>query len=148
MRRGRPDRGRLRRLAARRLLRCPGGQRARRAHLERAAHLGHPCRLGLLPEGARPRLRPDGGRRHGGLPLDERGRPPRRRHDHHGGHAARGAPHWLTYFAVDDTDSVVDALVKAEGNVLVPPFDFVAGRMAVVQDPQGVVFAVIKPVPM
>ncbi|RVU23920.1 VOC family protein [Streptomyces antnestii] len=57
-------------------------------------------------------------------------------------------PHWLTYFAVDDTDSVVDALVKAKGNVLVPPFDFVAGRMAVVQDPQGAVFAVIKTVPM
>ncbi|WP_441250906.1 VOC family protein [Kitasatospora sp. McL0602] len=63
--------------------------------------------------------------------------------------AAPGTPpHWLTYFAVDDTDSVVDALVKKGGNVLMPPFDMVAGRMAVVQDPQGAVFAVIKPVPM
>ncbi|WP_405820388.1 VOC family protein [Streptomyces sp. NBC_01390] len=57
-------------------------------------------------------------------------------------------PHWLTYFSVDDTDSTVDALVRAGGNVLVPPFDFVAGRMSVVADPQGAVFAVIKPVPM
>jgi len=52
--------------------------------------------------------------------------------------------HWLTYFAVDDTDSTVDALVRAGGNVLKPPFDMVAGRMAVVQDPQGGVFAVIN----
>ncbi|MDX2546101.1 VOC family protein [Streptomyces sp. WI04-05B] len=57
-------------------------------------------------------------------------------------------PHWLTYFSVDDTDSTVDALVRAGGNVLVPPFDFVAGRMSVVTDPQGAVFAVIKAVPM
>lgn len=63
--------------------------------------------------------------------------------------APPGTPaHWLTYFAVDDTDSVVDALVKAGGNVLTPPFDMVAGRMSVVQDPQGAVFAVIKSVPM
>ncbi|MGF1426269.1 VOC family protein [Kitasatospora sp. LaBMicrA B282] len=55
-------------------------------------------------------------------------------------------PHWLTYFAVDDTDSTVDALVKAGGNVLVPPFDMMAGRMAIATDPQGAVFAVIKAV--
>jgi uncharacterized protein len=57
-------------------------------------------------------------------------------------------PHWLVYFAVDDVDSTVDALVRARGNVLAPPFDMAAGRMAVVQDPQGGVFAVIKPTPM
>ncbi|MEU1311440.1 VOC family protein [Streptomyces cinnamoneus] len=60
-----------------------------------------------------------------------------------------GSPsHWLTYFNVDDTDSTVDALTRAGGNVLKPPFDMVAGRMAVVQDPQGAVFALITPVPM
>jgi hypothetical protein len=53
-------------------------------------------------------------------------------------------PHWLTYFAVDDADSTVDALIRAGGNVLKPPFDMIAGRMAVLQDPQGGVFAVIK----
>ncbi|MEU0938886.1 VOC family protein [Embleya sp. NPDC005971] len=58
-----------------------------------------------------------------------------------------GTPaHWLTYFSVDDTDSTVDALVKAGGNVLKPPFDMMAGRMAVVQDPQGGAFAVIQAV--
>ncbi|MGW2865297.1 VOC family protein [Streptomyces sp. NPDC001205] len=56
-----------------------------------------------------------------------------------------GTPsHWLTYFSVDDTDSTVDALVRAGGNILKAPFDMMAGRMAVVQDPQGGVFAVIN----
>ncbi|MGW6913267.1 VOC family protein [Kitasatospora sp. NPDC054939] len=55
-----------------------------------------------------------------------------------------GTPsHWMTYFSVDDTDSVVDALVKAGGSVVQPPFDMQSGRMAVVRDPQGAVFAVI-----
>jgi uncharacterized protein len=56
-----------------------------------------------------------------------------------------GTPsHWLTYFSVDDTDSTVDALIQAGGTVLKPPFDMMAGRMAVVQDPQGGTFAVIN----
>ncbi|MFI9239425.1 VOC family protein [Streptomyces cinnamoneus] len=60
-----------------------------------------------------------------------------------------GSPsHWLTYFSVDDVDSTVDALTRAGGSVLKPPFDMVAGRMAVVQDPQGAVFALITPTPM
>ncbi|NLU72996.1 VOC family protein [Streptomyces sp. HNM0575] len=60
-----------------------------------------------------------------------------------------GTPsHWITYFAIDDTDSAVDALIRRDGSVLVPPYDMMAGRMAVVQDPQGAVFALIKPVPM
>ncbi|MEV4616733.1 VOC family protein [Kitasatospora sp. NPDC049258] len=60
-----------------------------------------------------------------------------------------GTPaHWLTYFAVDDVDSTVDALVKRQGTVLAPPFDMPAGRMAVVADPQGAAFAVLKPQPM
>ncbi|MFE7527178.1 VOC family protein [Kitasatospora sp. NPDC057542] len=59
-----------------------------------------------------------------------------------------GTPaHWLTYFAVDDVDSTVDALVKRNGTVLAPPFDMVAGRMSVVADPQGAPFAVIRPTP-
>ncbi|MEU8569008.1 VOC family protein [Streptomyces pathocidini] len=56
--------------------------------------------------------------------------------------------HWLTYFSVDDADSTVDALVRAGGSVIEPPFDMPAGRMAVVRDPQGAVFALIKPSPM
>jgi Predicted enzyme related to lactoylglutathione lyase len=58
-----------------------------------------------------------------------------------------GASRWLVYFAVDDVDSTVDALVRADGTVLRPPFDMVAGRMAVLQDPQGGTFAVIAAEP-
>ncbi|MFE4971094.1 VOC family protein [Kitasatospora sp. NPDC056651] len=58
---------------------------------------------------------------------------------------APGTPsHWMTYFLVDDADSTVDALVKAGGSVIQPPFDMQAGRMAVVNDPQGAVFAMIQ----
>lgn len=52
-------------------------------------------------------------------------------------------PHWLAYFSVDNTDSTVDALVRAGGNVLAAPFDMSAGRLSVVQDPQGAVFGLI-----
>jgi len=52
-------------------------------------------------------------------------------------------PNWLVYFSVDDTDSTADAHVRAGGNVMAPPFDMAAGRMAVLQDPQGGVFAII-----
>ncbi|MEV8536268.1 VOC family protein [Streptomyces sp. NPDC051211] len=53
-------------------------------------------------------------------------------------------PNWLAYFNVDDPDSVVAAAERAGGNVLMPAFDMVAGRMAVLSDPQGGVFAVIR----
>ncbi|MFG2209621.1 VOC family protein [Streptomyces sp. NPDC048638] len=63
--------------------------------------------------------------------------------------APPGTPsHWLTYFAVPDTDATVATLQKAGGSTLKAPFDMVAGRMAVVQDPQGAPFAVINPKPM
>ncbi|MFG2820469.1 VOC family protein [Kitasatospora sp. NPDC048365] len=57
-------------------------------------------------------------------------------------------PHWLTYFAVDDVDSAVDALVKREGLLLAAPFDMMAGRMAVVADAQGAPFAMITSKPV
>ncbi|MGW4650584.1 VOC family protein [Kitasatospora sp. NPDC004289] len=57
-------------------------------------------------------------------------------------------PHWRTYFGVDDTDSTVDALVKAGGTVLEPPTDYPWGRNALVQDRDGAVFALLKPNPM
>ncbi|WP_330335053.1 VOC family protein [Streptomyces sp. NBC_00536] len=53
-------------------------------------------------------------------------------------------PHWQPYFAVDDVDEIVAAATRAGGNVLAPPFDMAAGRMAVLSDPQGGAFSVIK----
>jgi predicted enzyme related to lactoylglutathione lyase len=53
-------------------------------------------------------------------------------------------PHWLVNFAVDDTDSIVDAVVRAGGSVIAPAFDMdKVGRLAVLQDPQGAVFSVV-----
>ncbi|MER5867432.1 VOC family protein [Kitasatospora sp. NPDC002040] len=57
-------------------------------------------------------------------------------------------PHWRTYFAADDVDSTVDALVKAGGNVLSPPTDQPWGRVALVQDRDGATFSLITPAPM
>ncbi len=55
---------------------------------------------------------------------------------------------WLTYFAVDDTDATVAKLKELGGSVNMEPMDIVAGRFAVLSDPFGAVFAVIKPSPM
>ncbi|MEV4438321.1 VOC family protein [Streptomyces sp. NPDC049577] len=55
-----------------------------------------------------------------------------------------GTPsHWLTYFSVEDTDRTAEKVGSAGGSVLREPFDMEAGRMAVLADPQGAVFAVI-----
>jgi uncharacterized protein len=53
-------------------------------------------------------------------------------------------PHWGIYFNVDDTDATV-ALAEANGGkVEVAAMDSPPGRMAVLSDPQGGVFSVIK----
>ena len=54
--------------------------------------------------------------------------------------------YWGIYFAVDDTDSTVDAAVKRGADVLVPPTDSPVGRLATVRDPWGAAFSVITPV--
>ncbi len=62
---------------------------------------------------------------------------------------AQGPPevpaHWLPYFAVDDCDAMVQKATSGGATVYVPPMDIPnVGRFAVVADPQGAVFAVIK----
>lgn len=53
--------------------------------------------------------------------------------------------HWMVYFAVDDADATAQRAEALGGTVLNGPFDVPqAGRMAVIQDPQGAVFSVIK----
>ncbi len=56
--------------------------------------------------------------------------------------------HWLVYFAVDDTDATVATAAKAGGTTLMPPTDIPPGRFAVLADPEGAAFAVIKMNPM
>jgi predicted enzyme related to lactoylglutathione lyase len=55
---------------------------------------------------------------------------------------------WLVYFAVDDTDATISKLEELGGGVNMGPVDISVGRFAVVHDPFGAVFAVIKPNPM
>lgn len=55
--------------------------------------------------------------------------------------------HWMVYFRVADCDAACAQLVELGGTVSVPAFDSPAGRMAVVNDPQGGTFSVIGPDP-
>jgi predicted enzyme related to lactoylglutathione lyase len=49
-------------------------------------------------------------------------------------------PNWMAYFATDDLDQAVARVRELGGGVLAPPMDVPAGRIAVVQDPQGAAF--------
>ena len=61
-------------------------------------------------------------------------------------HGAR--PTWLGYIGVDDTDSAVESIEQAGGKSLMSATDIPGvGRIAMVADPQGVPFYLMKPVP-
>jgi predicted enzyme related to lactoylglutathione lyase len=51
---------------------------------------------------------------------------------------------WLVYFAVDDADAAAAKAKELGGTVMQEPTDIPAGRIAVVVDPQGAVFSIIK----
>ncbi|MEM8838274.1 MAG: VOC family protein [Pseudomonadota bacterium] len=53
---------------------------------------------------------------------------------------------WDVYFATDDVEETLKLALDAGGKVIREPFDVAGGqaRMAVLQDPQGAVFEVIK----
>jgi uncharacterized protein len=55
--------------------------------------------------------------------------------------------HWQVYFAVADADATAAKATELGGSVVVPPFDSPVGRMAVIGDPQGAVFSIIKLAP-
>lgn len=55
-------------------------------------------------------------------------------------------PHWLSYVSVEEADSIAGKVKSLGGRLLTEPFDvFDIGRMAVIQDPQGAVFAIWQP---
>ena len=55
-------------------------------------------------------------------------------------------PHWLLYIAVESADESARKAAELGGKILKGPFDVMdAGRMAVVQDPAGAVFAIWQP---
>ena len=51
---------------------------------------------------------------------------------------------WMTYFAVDDADRAVAQVKDAGGTLIDGPTDSPYGRWALVEDPQGAKFCVIK----
>ncbi|MFF5454804.1 VOC family protein [Streptomyces sp. NPDC012950] len=53
-------------------------------------------------------------------------------------------PHWMTYFEVADVDAAARLVVELGGRVLSPPRDGTAGRLAVVADPEGAVFTLVR----
>jgi hypothetical protein len=56
--------------------------------------------------------------------------------------------HWMTYFGVDDCDTVAGLAVELGGAVAVEPFDMPqVGRTAVLGDPHGAVFSVLEVTP-
>ncbi|AWK76772.1 glyoxalase (plasmid) [Rhodococcus oxybenzonivorans] len=54
-------------------------------------------------------------------------------------------PHWLTWFQADDTDAVLTRATELGATVVAGPDDSPAGRMGIVQGPQGEAFGVIDP---
>lgn len=56
--------------------------------------------------------------------------------------AAGVPPHWMLYIQVDSADDAAASAAKLGAKILAPPFDVMTvGRMAVVQDPTGAIFA-------
>lgn len=53
-------------------------------------------------------------------------------------------PAWAVYFAVEDTDATAKKATELGGKIAVEPFDIEPGRIAVIADPQGGHFYVIK----
>jgi predicted enzyme related to lactoylglutathione lyase len=68
-----------------------------------------------------------------------------------GGTAAPQMPgvpnHWHVYFEVADADAAAAKARELGGSVVAEPFDIPVGRMAVLGDPQGAVFSIIKSAP-
>lgn len=56
-------------------------------------------------------------------------------------------PCWLGYLSVADVDAAVAALEGDGGRALMPAFDIEVGRIAMVADPQGAPFYVMRPIP-
>ena len=52
--------------------------------------------------------------------------------------------YWLVYFSVDDVDGAAARATAAGGTVMLAPLDFPGGRMAMVVDPQGAIFGLLK----
>jgi predicted enzyme related to lactoylglutathione lyase len=52
--------------------------------------------------------------------------------------------YWMVYFSVDDVDRSHQAALDAGARSIVAPRDFPGGRFAIVSDPQGAMFGLLK----
>ena len=52
--------------------------------------------------------------------------------------------YWLVYFGVDDVDQAFKKATEAGGKELLAPQDYPGGRFAIVSDPQGAAFGLMK----
>ena len=57
-------------------------------------------------------------------------------------------PHWMSWFYVEDVDATVARAERLGATIPLPAQDAMPGRIAVIADPWGAVFSVLKPVPM
>jgi predicted enzyme related to lactoylglutathione lyase len=51
---------------------------------------------------------------------------------------------WTVYFGVDDVDAAFQRVIELGGRELFAPQDFPGGRFAIVTDPQGAAFGLLK----
>lgn len=56
-------------------------------------------------------------------------------------------PIWMGYVGVDDVDATISQVEAKGGTTLMPAFDIPQGRIAMVADPQGNPFYVMRPIP-
>jgi predicted enzyme related to lactoylglutathione lyase len=52
--------------------------------------------------------------------------------------------YWLVYFAVDDVDAAYTRALDAGAREMLSPVDFPGGRLAIVSDPQGAMFGLLR----
>jgi predicted enzyme related to lactoylglutathione lyase len=52
--------------------------------------------------------------------------------------------YWMVYFSVDDVDAAYKKAIDAGATEMVAPQDFPGGRFAIISDPQGAVFGLLK----
>lgn len=55
--------------------------------------------------------------------------------------------YWLVYFAVDDVDAAFRSAIDRGAHEMLSPMDFPGGRFAILSDPQGAAFGLLKMVP-
>jgi len=55
--------------------------------------------------------------------------------------------YWMPYFLAEDVDASAAAAKELGAQEMVPPMDFPGGRFAILTDPQGATFGVLKTLP-